>query len=38
MYWLKPHKDYILSNDNNYEGLPELTNSHGTKCMDTCAT
>jgi len=38
MKWLLPHKQHILSFENKYQGLPELTNSHGSVCTDGCVT
>lgn len=36
MKWLLPHKEHILAN--RWQGLPELTNSHGQHCGDSCVT
>lgn len=36
MKWLIPHKEHILKD--RWQGLPELTNSHGKVCNDSCVT
>jgi len=36
MKWLLPHKRHIMTN--RWQGLPELTNSHGQHCPDSCVT
>jgi glycogen debranching enzyme len=36
MKWLLPHKHHILTD--KWQGLPELTNSHGKTCNDSCET
>ena len=36
MRWLTPHKEHIRKN--RWKGLPELTNSHGQHCPDSCVT
>jgi glycogen debranching enzyme len=35
MQWLVPHQKHI--NHDDWESLPELTNSHGKRCVDSCA-
>ena len=36
MKWLVPHRDHIVKD--SWEGLPELTNTHGQYCPDSCET
>lgn len=36
MKWLLPHQKHLLTDP--WEGLPELTNSHGKPCPDSCTT
>jgi len=36
MQWLIPHINHIHKDP--WEGLPELTNSHGKRCNDSCPT
>ena len=36
MKWLQPHREHIKSS--KFMGLPELTNSHGSVCKDSCVT
>jgi glycogen debranching enzyme len=36
LQWLSPHKEHIQNN--KWEGLPELTNSHGKECLHSCTT
>jgi len=36
MKWLLPHKEHIMKDC--WQGLPELTNSHGAHCPDSCPT
>lgn len=36
MKWLVPHKEHIQKDP--WEGLPELTNSHGQHCAGSCET
>jgi glycogen debranching enzyme len=36
MKWLVPHKEHILKD--RWQGLPELTNSHGSHCPGSCVT
>ena len=34
--WLQPHKENLMKD--KWQGLPELTNSHGKVCSDSCTT